>query len=305
MNCVNIGGTLSVDRLDEDAKRHISDDTYDLLQLVNGGEIWNDLQFLIPYARKIRKLRISGIFNNFAGLDKLTELSHVNLEDCEPRPVLDLSPLSKLQSCKMGWSPRIIGSAFFSIPELQHVSLFKYAAQDCMEIGLADKLRSLILRHGSLGSLIGISGCEPLEELRLIKMKGLVLLEEIAKCRALRILEIEKGAAFIDISASLEKCSSLMEVLLDGDFEISCLSWLNANTKMTRFRSDAVVLDVDWTCIFEAPKLFEISFKHRPGMLQTDDEIKKIANHSGKQVQWIEHGGSRRAPWIEIHFNKK
>lgn len=301
---VMIGGILSIDRPDEEAISRISQGDFDLLQLVNGGEIWHDLQFLVPHRRKIHGLRVSGIFDGFRGLNELTELVHLNLEDYSPNPVLDLSSLTKLQNCKMAWSPKIVGNAFFSIPALRDISLMKYRGRSCAEIGLAKGLRRLTLRHAKLESLNGIAGCELLEELRLIQVKGLSSLAGIEACKALHVLEIEKGSRLPDVAESLQQCSSLTEVLLDGDFEVTHLAWIQANPQMTRFRTDAAVLDINWDALFGAPRLSEIAFKYVPHTLLPDDEIKAIATSHSKHVQWVEHGGTKRSPWIEIHFRK-
>ena len=302
MTSVKVGGTLSVDRPDEDAVTRILQDDFDLLQLVNGGVVWHDLQFLSPCKQKIRRLRTSGIFDGFRGLETLTDLVHLNLEDYSPDPVFDFSPLAKLEFCKMGWSPKIVGKAFFSIPNLREVSLLKYKGHDCAEIGLAKKLRCLELRRGMLESLDGIAGCSSMEELRLFQVKGLSSLAGIEKCRSLKVIEVEKGSVLTNVAQSLRQCSALTEVLLDGGFELADLGWIKANSGMTRFRSDAIVLDVDWHALFGATKLLEISFRYAPHALQSDDEIKAIAATYGRHVQWIEHGGTKRSLWLEVHF---
>jgi hypothetical protein len=169
---------------------------------------------------------------------------------------------------------------------------------------LAKKLRVLKLRHSKLESIEGIDACEMLEELRLIQVKGLSSLGEIGACRSLRVIEIEKGSKFVDIAESLTQCSKLTQVLLEGDFEIADLKWMRSNPNMIRFRTDAVVLDVDWNLLFGLAKLREIAIKHIPGTLQSDEEIKAIAGSHGRDIQWIEHGGTRRSPWVEIHFRE-
>lgn len=302
MASINIGGTLSIDRPDEDAFFRVSNENFDLLQLVNGGEIWHDLEFLIPHRQKIRRLRVSGIFDGFHGLEQLTELTHLNLEDYSPSPVFDFSSLRKLQFCQMGWSPKFAGNTVFSLPELREVSLLKYRGTNCAEIGVAKRLRSLKLRRGRLESLDGIAGCESLEELRLMQVKGLTSLAGIETCKTIKVVEIEKGSALAGVAESLRQCSKLTEVLLEGDFEVADLAWIQTNPGMTRFRTDAIVRDVDWNTLFGAPDLFEIAFKYAPRNLPSDDEIKAIATSLGKHVKWLEHGGTQRSPWIEVHF---
>ncbi|MFZ6732651.1 hypothetical protein ACO0LG_12070 [Undibacterium sp. Ji42W] len=302
METKNYLETLSISGTDENSVRRISEFKFDLLQLVNGGEIWHDLRFLIPFKNNIKKLRVSGIFNGFLGLEMLSELTQLDLEDYPPLPVVDLSSLIELRICKMGWSPKIFGERFFSIPVLEEISITRYRGVNCVEIGLAKKLRHLKLRHGKLESLNGIEGCSLLEEMRFIKVTGLTSLDGIAACKALRVIEIEKGSVIENIAESFFGCSNLTEVFLEGDFEIANLSWIEKNPNMTKFRADAVVLNIDWHKLFGAPKLDEIAFRHIPNALCSDDEIKDIAKSQGKKIQWIEHGGIRRLPWVEIHF---
>lgn len=71
MTISNTAGTLSIDRLDAQAITALEGE-FSFLQLVNGGEIWQDLRFLSPYARKISRLRVSGVCDSFAGLEELT-----------------------------------------------------------------------------------------------------------------------------------------------------------------------------------------------------------------------------------------
>ncbi len=277
---------------------------FDLLQLVNGGEVWLNLRFLAPYVHKISRLRVSGICDSFAGLDALTGLVHLDLDDYDPAPVFDFSPLKNLEFVRMGWSSKMMVSQFFSIPRLREISLLGFKAVNCEGIGAASKLRTLKLRHSTLESLEGLAGCESLEELRLIAVKKLPSLNGIEGCKALKVIEIEKGSILENVDESLQKCTALTEVLLVGKFEVATLQWIRTNPMIRRFRSDAVVLEIDWNVLFGAPELREIAFTHIPDVLPTDDEIKKIAHSQGKHLQWIEHGGTRRVPWIEFHFKE-
>jgi hypothetical protein len=92
-----------------------------------------------------------------------------------------------------------------------------------------------------------------------------------------------------NISESLRKCAALTQVLLVGKFEVASLQWIRFNPMMQRFRSDAVVLEIDWNDVFDASHLNEIAFAHTPDMLPSDDEIKAIARSHGRDLQWIEH----------------
>ncbi|HEY5994116.1 MAG TPA: hypothetical protein VIU46_05885 [Gallionellaceae bacterium] len=301
---VNINGTLSIGRFDHDAVRQLSAGNYDLVQLVNNGLEWADLEFLSAYTHKIHRLRLGwGVYNSLAGLEKLTELTYLDLDDLPPDPVYDFSSFSNLQVCKMRWSPKLDQQSFFSLPNLNQVALMWCKTKDCTQIGFAHKLRTLELRFGVVSSLDGLSNCKSLEELRIIRVKGLTSLDEIAKLTHLKTLEIDKGSKFSEVARSLSQCSNLAEVLLEGDFEITDLEWIRKNARLTRFRSDATVQNVDWHAVFNAPALSEIAFAYTPGGLMNDGDIKTIAESCGKPVRWIEHGGTRRRPWVEIHFN--
>ena len=302
MTTIDIGGTLSVDRPDAMAIDRIARGGFELLQLVNGGEEWSTLEFLAPHRQKVRRLRISGLFKRFTGLDQLTELAELDLGDAPPDPMRDFSALCKLESCKLAWTSKILAETFFALPRLSKLFLLRYRHTDCSQIGLAGQLKVLELTQPRLSSLGGLDGCTSLEALKMIQVRGLFSLDGIERCPSLRVLDIEQGSAFKDAAGSLQRCSSLEEVLLDGNFEISNLGWMRSNPRIAKFRTDAVVLDVDWHVLFGLPGLHEIAIRHVPGALRSDDDIKEIARSFGKQVQWIEHGGTRRAPWVEVHF---
>lgn len=299
----NAAGKLSIDRLDAQAITALEGE-FNFLQLVNGGEIWQDLRFLSPYARKIWRLRVSGICDSFAGLEELTQLRHLDLDDYVPAPVFDFSRFVHLEFVRMGWSAKMMTAQLFSLPQLREISLLSFKAPNCDAIGLAGKLQKLKLRYSAVDSLDGLGACKALEELRLTSVKKLTSLNGIEACPALKLIEIEKGPELARVDESLQKCTALTEVLLGGKFEVATLAWIRANPMMRRFRSDAMVLDIDWNVLFGAHDLREVAFIHAPGVLPGDDEIKTLAGDHGKNVQWIEHGGTRRAPWIELHFKK-
>ncbi|MES2040997.1 MAG: hypothetical protein V4495_24535 [Pseudomonadota bacterium] len=296
--------TLSINGIDDPAMRRLADCEFELIQIINGGKVWQDLNFLIPFKDKIKKLRVTGIVNGFLGLDMLNALTELDLDDYFPLPVVDFSTLSQLEICKMGWSSKMQGKNFFSIPRLEKISLARFKAENSEEIGLAKKLKCLELRHGTLGSLRGLEGCCMLEELRLIKVSGLTSLDGLDACKALKIIEIEASGRIENITACLERFSNLTCVLLEGDFALNSLAWVANNPGLTSLRADVVIPNIDWRTLFSAPKLEDLALKYKPGSLCTNEEIKNIATSCGKHIQWIELGGTRRAPWIEIHFKK-
>lgn len=300
----NIAGKLSIDRLDAQASAAL-EGQFDFVQLTNGGEIWHDLRFLSPYAHKIARLRVSGICDSFAGLDALTQLLHLDLDDYVPAPVFDFSPFEKIEFVRMGWASKMKAVPFFSLPHLRDISLLGFKAPDCSNIGLAARLQKLKLRHGAVDCLEGLGGCKSLEELRLISVKKLSSLNGIEACPSLRIIDIAKGPELQNIDVSLDRCVGLTQVLLGGKFDVASLAWIRANPMMHSFRSDARVLDVDWHALFGARNLQEIAFIHRPGALDSDEAIKALASTYGKNLHWIEHGGTRAAPSVELHFKEQ
>ncbi len=295
---------ISIGRKDESTMHRLERSEFDLLRIVNGGEIWQDISFLIPFKDKIKKLHVSGIVNGFFGLGELDALTELDLGDYSPSPVVDFSTLSKLGTCKMGWSSKMKGKNFFSIPALEKISLAGYKAENGVEIGLAKRLKCLELRHSRLDNLQGLEGCQLLEELRLIRVSGLTALDALQTCKALKIIEIDTGSRIENIAASLVHCSNLTQVFLAGDFTLGSLTWVTQNPGLTSLRTDALVSNIDWQILFAAPKLADLALKYEPGSLCTDEEIKNIAKSCGRHIQWIEHGGTRRSPWVEIHFKK-
>ncbi|KAB2841039.1 MAG: hypothetical protein F9K47_12235 [Burkholderiales bacterium] len=163
-------------------------------------------------------------------------------------------------------------------------------------------MKALTLRHSKLLSLKGIETCSQLEELRLLRVKGLRSLDGVEHCTQLRILEIDRGSAPVGVADVLCRLEGLEEVYFEGDFVLEHLRWLVRNRQMRSFRSDAVVIDVDWTKVFESPLLREIAFRHQPGALQRDTDIAQIAASFGRPLKWVEHGGTSKRPWVELHF---
>lgn len=274
----------------------------DLLQLVNGGTMWQDLRLLVADRAEVTRLRVSGLIHAFKGLEQLCELVELDLEDYAPSPVRDFSPLQQLTVCKMGWYPKLDAAAFFSLPRLSEVSLLRYRAQDFSSIGLAKRLKVLRLRWGHVKSLRGIEGCSHLEELRLTHLRGLESLEGIESCNDLRVLELESRGPLRDVHLTLGRCRGLKEVLLEGTFELPDLGWIALNPALERFRSDVAVLNVDWQSAFSAPALHELAFRYQPNSLQDDSSILAAGECAGRRIAWLEHGGTKGAPWIEVHF---
>jgi hypothetical protein len=303
MTISKTGGKLSIDRLDPQAITALEGE-FDFLQIVNGGEVWKDLYFLGPYAHKVKGLRVSGICDGFAGLNALTQLAQLDIDDYPPDPVVDFSPLVHLATVRMGWSSKMKAVPFFSLPCLQEVDLISFKAMDCNNIGLANRLLKLQLRHGSLESLDGLGGCTVLEELRLKSVRKLTSLHGIERCKELKVIEFVKGSVLQHIDESLSELSGLTEVLLEGKFDVPTLGWIRHNPLLARFRSDAPVLDIDWSALFGAPHLWEVAFVYQSGALPPDEEIKSMASMHGKTLHWIEHGGTRKVPWIELHFRR-
>jgi hypothetical protein len=304
MGTENSAGRLSISCLDDEARSVLSEGSFDQLNIVNGGEIWCDLQFLVPYKDRVRKLQTIAAFQSFRGLEQLSELVELSLSDQAPDPIYDFSALTKLQYCCLEWSRKMNGQAFFSLPELRHVSIYLYKSADFSEIGLSKSLRCLDLRYGRVDSLQGLAGCRALEELRLSYLRGLASLDGIEACRTLKTIEIDKGALSGDISGSLENLGSLEQVYLYSDkIELADLKWLTSNPGMAILRSSSVVRNIDWHVLFAAPKLYDVLIAHSPGSLPPDEAIKDIASQHGKIVAKIEHSGTRRSPWINIDFS--
>ena len=286
-----VGTTLSIDRWDDTSERAVAAGGYELLQLISGTETWVDLRFLAPYSAVVRHLRVSWLLRSCKGLDLLTELCSLNLGDRPPTPIRSLASLKCLRSCKMGWAKRIDGRAFFALPELREVSLLGYSADDCSDIGLATNLNSLTLRHSRLRSLVGIASC-----------KDLQCLDGVERCARLRILDVQRGSPLAGVADTLSKLGGLEEVYLEGDFEVEHMRWLGQNPRMTSLRSDAVVTNIDWVNVFESPMLREVAFRYQPGVLQGNREILDAGTSLGRPLKWIERGGTRKRPWVELHF---
>ena len=260
------------------------------------------MKFLVPFKEHVKNLLASGVFNGFAGLDGLTELVCLNLGDYSPDPVFDLSSLGKLEICKMGWSKKISGEKFFSLPKLREVSLFNYKNDDLLEIGATKNLVKLSLRYGSVKQFIGLCNCDKLEVINIINVRNIESINGIECCRSLKTVDFCNLNVACDISAIFYNCSELINVSVGGSAFFNDLDWIKSNKKVAKIRSDSVVRKIDWEVIFGAPELNEIAFKFVPGNIKTDIEIRAISRANGKNLKWIEHGGTKKSPWIELHF---
>jgi len=297
-----LGRVLSLEHPDADAFSRLSGNDFDAVQLLNGGEIWRDVRSLVQFKEKVRDLRVLAVVKGFRGLDELTELVCLNLEDSPPLPVVDLSRLQNLRDCKFGWSPRLVARSFFSLPNLERISIYRYVAPTCSEVGLAKRLREATFRHGTIGSLEGVQGCTDLEILRLVRVRELTSISPLSACKRLRILDIDEGPEIHGLPI-LGELPNLEEVLLSGRFELESIEWMRGLQDLQRFRSDALVRSIDWTIPFSLPKLTDFATRFVPGSSLSVADFKRLAGSSGRSVL-VEFGGTRRSPWVELTISR-
>lgn len=258
----------------------------------NAGD-WGDFAPLRPYADKVKRLRVSSPVDTHRGLEVLTNLVDIALHDT-PSPPLDLLRFTKLKSCYLNWDKRY-PKQFFSLPNLEDITLSHYSGKECADIGRAKGLRKLDLRQGSVVTLQGLESLS-LTHLSLAYMRNLGDVSAIGGFRDLEVLHIEKCPKITDVDF-VRRLPNLRELFLDcGAKGFDDLKWMGRLSKLVDVLIAVPVQEVDWRIVFSLPQLQRVVINAHPGYAISDEQLQSLAKAHGREMGDYIRAGTKKHP---------
>lgn len=279
----------------------IEEGNFDYLSL-NTGQ-WVNFDFLGKYCDQINRLGVSSSVTTYQGLEKLTKLVEIRLEDT-PNPPLDLLVFKELQRCYLDWHKRY-PPAFFALPKLNEVTLTHYSAKDCSDIAQAHKLIRLDLQQGGIQSLNGIEHLSHLKYLSLAYMRNLQDISAAASLRQLEVLHIEKCPKVVDVDF-VRGLSNLQTLFIDcGSAGYTDLKWMSKLDALIDVLIAVPVQSVDWDIVFALPNLQRVVINTHPGYQIADDELFACAKAHGRVLDNYFRAGTKKHPAFKFWMAPK
>jgi hypothetical protein len=284
----------------DEAEAAVADGRFDILSIQAGN--WGDFSFLAPHAGTIKRLLIAGGVESYRGLEKLTELTEIDLEEA-PGQALDLLAFQKLEKCYLRWHKKY-PKAFFALPRLAEVTLANYPGKDCADIGMAAGLRKLDLRKGSVTSLSGLEQATGLQHLSLAYTKELQDISAVAKS-PLQVLHLEKcpKLAEIDLIRGLTKMRELFVDCASPGF--ADLRWLGRMENLADVLIAVPVQQIDWSILFAMPALQRVVINTHEGYGLDEEALLACAKAYGRQVDGLTRAGTKAHPAVKFWMTPK
>lgn len=283
-----------------EAETALAEGHFDVLSIQAG--TWGDFSFLQPYAGKIRRLLVASGVDAYKGLEVLTELTEIDLEEA-PSPALDLLAFQKLEKCYLRWHKKY-PKEFFALPQLAEATLANYPGSDCTAIGQAAGLRKLDLRKGSVASLAGLEHVAGLQHLSLSHMKELQDISAVAKA-PLQMLHIEKCPKLVDVDF-IRRLSSLRELFIDcGGSGFADLRWLSSMEHLIDLLIAVPVQEIDWNIVFAMPALQRVVINTHEGYQLDEQALLACAQAHGRIVDNFTRAGTKIQPAVKFWMAPK
>lgn len=285
----------------EAAIQQIAADAFDELSINDGN--WGDLRPLIPFADKIKHLRVTSGAMSFKGIESLHKLESVELDNA-PSPPCDLTALRNLRYCYLKWHKRY-AKDFFALPKLRDVTLLGYTEENCRDISIASKLSSLEITQGGLQSLSGLEEIKELSELSLSYLRGLTDVTQIRSMLKLEILHIEKCPKVEDVS-NIPKLVHLRELFVDcGGPGFEDVDWLLRFKDLVDLLIAVPVKSPNWQLIASLPNLRNAVVNTHPGYSVPDSEVLAQLRRSGREIRDFIRAGTKKFPGFKFALGSR
>lgn len=222
--------SLSGDCKDEMASV-LQEGAWDVLGLL--GVDWPDYSPLIPYASRIKHLRVPFGPDSSRGLEQLEALEILESTDIL-RPPVDFRKLELLTELSAIWDGK--RPQHYAVPGLRRLTLGSVGGSDLQWLPNDSMLEYLELRGGRLRSLDGIGQLRHLSELRVRELNWCNNVLSVASLSNLTWLLLDTPKASLDT--------------IDFIGSMPCLNY---------FETSAVVHHVDWGVVAAATNLKSIA----------------------------------------------
>lgn len=252
----------------------ISLNNWDLISI--DGVDWHSYEPLLPYANNIKWLRVSLGPDSSKGLDMLTGLEKLALNDY-PKPAPDFRKLPNLRELEVLWDISR-KSSYLANSNLESLSVDKLGDSDLTAFEELTKLRQFKILQGSLKSLKGIDKLHSLLSLNLILLRRFNDLSELKHAKSLEVLETDSLPNLLEVDA-IKELSNLKRLELDAPkATIDNLDWIGSMPKLEKLMLSVMAKSINWQIIANHPSLTWLSIVTHEGYDKTDDEIQNMLN---------------------------
>lgn len=269
---------------------------------INQGDLGN-FDFLGEFANRIKRLRVVSPSESYQGLEKLTGLVEIDLEEVL-NPPLDLLVFKELERCYLHWHKKY-SKDFFALQRLTEATLSNYTCKDCTDISQARKLVRLDLRKGSAESLKGIERLSELQHLSLAYMRNLQDVSSASALQQLEVLHIEKCPKVLDVDF-IRDLPNLKKLFIDcGSDGYADLKWMAKLDALIAVLIAVPVQSVDWNIIFALPSLQRVVINTHPGYQLTDEDLFAYAKSHGRVLDNYMRAGTKKHPALKFWMAPK
>jgi hypothetical protein len=236
---------------------------------------WPSYRCLVPYADRIKRIRVPFGPDNSDGFESLSALMSIESADVL-KPSVDFRKFPNLSYLEAIWDKK--KPDYFASPSVETLFLHQISGDDLSWIPEGNSLKRVELRAGRLVSLRGIERASGLTELVVDELKACVDVEPVFGMTSLHSLRLDAPKAMIEEIELLAGMPDLYSAEVYGK-----------------------VAYVDWAVIAACQKLKKFGVSLQQDNAGPDDEIKKILTSLGKSIkEFVRYKGKNAGFYIEF-----
>jgi hypothetical protein len=259
------------------------------------------------------------------GLDQFQEIGRIHI-DSIPQNGINFGGFEKLRHISTTWDKKLSNDVF-KCRILHELDVYEgFSDEDCQKYRLLPQLTHVGFTQGRLKNLKGLEACPDLESLRLVMVRGLVDLLDLAQFKNLRSLTLDSLPRLkwtVELTDLKELRTLHLEKLpaLQGTISLSGLTFLedicivespNAivdlsaisdmpNLRKLWLNKPHINLDLDALFSRKFIKLFQC--KELGDLAESDETLIKRAEQHGRNITQITRPGPKKSRAVTIFFD--
>jgi hypothetical protein len=261
---------------------------FEELQLRGGSDQVFSIPPLGPKAETVTRL---GIFSSghIDGLQQFTNVTALHV-DHFPRNGLDITRFGKLEHFSCEWQKDFL--QVFGMRSVVSLDLFHFPEHDCRLFQSMPQLKSVSLTQGALKTLLGLEGCEHLEELSLSYLRNFTDLDSLNHFTQLRHIDL-RNLPKVKGTVTVAAFPVLQTIYVANAPVTVDLSSLNDLSQLEKLWLAAPLTNLSWDKLFSRPRLRLAGLFAEADTPKSDAFFIELAKKYGRRLEKIERAGPR------------
>ncbi len=229
------------------------------------------------------------------GLEQFSEhVQHLNVSSV-PKNSIDLSLFKKLDFLAVQWD-RKIADQVNQISRINGLSVSAYTPAGITQLNCARRLKKFSVLQGNLETLEGINS--DLEELSIVRARNYSDIDAINSLTRLQWLECEH----VKKAHGTIQPGGMPELRFLRLIEAGCvldLQGIENLHHLEKIWSNGEHINLNWEALLRLPRLKMVGLFDSE---VTDQQIRSVAENSGKKMTRLYRAGTKKKPHIQITF---